>query len=74
MPRPDMIRANIIRPNRAELESFGSLHGRNANPGAKGGRPGRAYYLNEEQALLVCILSRTKAGNISPAPRFTDRR
>lgn len=31
----------------------------NTNPGKRGGRPGRAY-LKEEQALLVCLLSRTE--------------
>jgi len=25
-----------------------------------GGRPGTAYHLNEEQALLICMLSRTE--------------
>jgi hypothetical protein len=29
------------------------------NPTAKGGRPGKAYYLNEGQALVICALSRT---------------
>lgn len=57
--RPRNIRVNLIEPNRAELETLGSLLELKANPGAKGGRPATAYYLNEEQALLVCMFSRT---------------
>lgn len=60
MDRARNIRVNVIEPNRAELEGFGSLLARKANPGPSGGRPSTAYYLNEEQALLVCLLSRTE--------------
>lgn len=60
MAEPRFIRANIIEPNRQELEAYGSLIAKNLNPGKRGGRPGREFYLNEEQALLVCLLSRTE--------------
>lgn len=49
----------LIARNAAELELYGSLHRRDANPGKQGGRPGKAYYLNEGQALVICALSRT---------------
>ncbi|MCH4543121.1 hypothetical protein [Ochrobactrum sp. A-1] len=55
----------LIERNRDELEMYGSLHRRDANPGKQGGRPGKAYYLNEGQALVICALSRTpKAAQI----------
>ncbi|QCG96325.1 hypothetical protein E6C67_21175 [Azospirillum sp. TSA2s] len=60
MARLRDIRANVIEPNRAELEGFGSLRSVDANPGRLGGRPGKAFYLNEEQALLVAVFSRTE--------------
>lgn len=49
----------VIANNRDELEAYGSLRVETANPGAQGGRPGKAYYLNEGQALVICALSRT---------------
>lgn len=58
MLTPRNIRKEIILPNRAELESFGNLGETTPNSG-KRGRPGKAYYLNEEQALLVAMFSRT---------------
>lgn len=60
MANPTHIRQNVILPNRAELEGFGGLAAAKRNPGPMGGRPTTAYYLNEEQALLVCLLSRTE--------------
>ncbi|RTL93853.1 hypothetical protein EJV44_15370 [Ancylobacter aquaticus] len=62
MARPRDIRANVISPNRAELEAFGVLRSMNAkstDPLGRG-RPTKSFYLNEEQALLVCLLSRTE--------------
>ncbi|MDB5596270.1 MAG: hypothetical protein JWM36_3231 [Hyphomicrobiales bacterium] len=60
--RPRKIR-ELIERNRAELETYGELpvrvgspHG-GANP--KGGRPGKAYFLTEGQALVICALART---------------
>lgn len=55
---PRFIRKDIIAANRAELESFGGLRETPTNPGPLGGRPGKAFYLNEEQALLVAMFSR----------------
>lgn len=49
----------IIARNRDELETYGSFPCRTENPGIQGGRPGKAYYLNEGQALVICALSRT---------------
>lgn len=57
--RPRVIRELIAR-NRDELEAYGCLPCRTTNPGIKGGRPGKAYYLNEGQALVICALSRTE--------------
>lgn len=49
----------IIDRNASELINYGGLPRGTANPGPLGGRPSYAYYLNEEQALLICMLSRT---------------
>lgn len=59
MSTPANIRKDQITPNHAELLGFGVLGSRPITSGALGGRPGRTYYLNEEQALLVCMLART---------------
>ena len=59
MPTPRNIRKDLIEPNREELSAFGSLGETPTNPGTKGGRPGRVFYLNEEQATLVVMFSRT---------------
>lgn len=48
----------LIRANISELESFGGLSALRAE--SSGGRPATAYHLNEEQALLICMLSRTE--------------
>lgn len=48
-----------IRSNERELRLYGGLPHRRANPGNRGGRPGTAYYLNEPQALLICMFSNT---------------
>ncbi len=57
MSRPRDIRADLIKANEAELSGYGSL--RAAPAKSTGGRPAKAYYLNEEQALLVVMFSRT---------------
>lgn len=57
--RPRVVRELIAR-NRDELEAYGGLPCHTANPGNQGGRPGKAYYLNEGQALVICALSRTE--------------
>ena len=67
MLHPLNIRA-VIAANRLELEMHGSFHLARENPGPLGGRPGRAYYLNEGQALVLCALSRTaKAAEVRKA-------
>lgn len=54
--RPRVVRELIAR-NEAELQRYGGLPCRAANPGRRGGRPTQAYYLNEPQALLICMKS-----------------
>jgi len=53
--RPRVIR-ELIERNREELEGYGSLAARH---GKSRGQDFTAFYLNEEQALLICMLSRT---------------
>jgi hypothetical protein len=56
---------SVIAENRDELELHGDLSCRATNSiraastGERRGRPGKAYYLNEGQALVLCALSRT---------------
>lgn len=61
MAQPLNIRATI-EANRMELEGFGSIHAARelieAGKGAK--REVTRYYLNEPQALLLCMFSRTE--------------
>ena len=57
-----VLRSLVIEPNREDLESFGGLPSEPAIPGYNGGRPSTAYHLNRQQALPVCILSRTERG------------
>lgn len=57
MKVPRKVRQNIIEQNRAELEGLGELWMERIQTG---GRPVHAFYLNEEQALLVCMFSRTE--------------
>lgn len=59
MKNPRFIRADLIKPNMAELEGYGELMAVASNTGKPGPKP-KAYYLNEEQALLVCMWSKTK--------------
>lgn len=55
---PRNIRVNI-EENRAELEGFGGVLMQRVKISAKGGRPGTEFWLNESQALLLCMFSRT---------------
>ncbi|CAK0739915.1 hypothetical protein CCP2SC5_1040011 [Azospirillaceae bacterium] len=57
MRNPHGIR-QIISKNKKELEGFGGFSAKLINPTTLGGRPGREFWLNEGQALCVCILSR----------------
>jgi prophage antirepressor-like protein len=56
MAAPRKVR-DLIRESREELEGFGPL---GAVASKSLGQHFTAYYLNEEQALLVCLLSRTE--------------
>ncbi|WP_454018455.1 hypothetical protein [Azospirillum sp. Marseille-Q6669] len=42
-----------------QAETYGEVCATVAQTTDKGGRPGKAYYLNEGQALVICALSRT---------------
>lgn len=48
----------LIKRNAIELRSFGGLSYGTTNPGANG-RPGAETYLNEAQALLICMFARS---------------
>ena len=63
--RPRDIR-QLIERNRDELSRYGGLRHDTANPGPLGGRPGVEYWLNEAQAILLCMKS--------DAPRAADVR
>lgn len=58
MADPHKIR-ELISANASELRQHGEVSAHRAETTARGGRPGTAYYLNEPQALLVCMFSRT---------------
>ena len=57
MAVPRKIRSDIITPNHAELADLGTLRSHRLQTG---GRPANVFYLNEEQALLICLLSKTE--------------
>ena len=50
---------NLIRNNRVELERYGVIFTVKRTSGPKGGRPSTDFYLNEEQALLICMFADT---------------
>jgi hypothetical protein len=60
----------LIERHKAELQAFGVCATVAQTSGPKGGRPATEYWLNEEQALLVSILS--DAPN-APANRLSSR-
>ena len=49
----------LIERNRPELEMHGAFSVTTTENTGKRGRPGKAYWLNEGQALVICALSRT---------------
>lgn len=59
MAQPLSIR-QLIDINRAELERYGLLHTSHDSRTGKDLQAGSSYYLNEPQALLLCILSRAE--------------
>ena len=53
----------LIRQHEGELSSYGEVFRRSAKKpsgGSKGGRPTLSYLLNEAQATLICMFSRTE--------------
>ena len=54
---------NLINTNKLDFEEFGVLHEENAKPktGTKGGRPEKAFLLNEQQfTLLITLVGNTE--------------
>lgn len=49
----------VIRRNEAELGRYGGVFSTAEKTSDVGGRPGTAYYLNEAQAVILCMFSRT---------------
>lgn len=58
--RPRKVR-DLVSRHSTELRRYGGLPQVGANPakGSKGGRPSKAWQLNEHQALLVCLFANT---------------
>jgi phage regulator Rha-like protein len=54
-----MIR-KLIERNKAALSGFGEVFSKRKEPTAKGGRPGRTFYLNRKQALFITAKSDTE--------------
>jgi len=53
----------LVRRHMDELLRYGEVsrhRGTKPPPGSLGGRPEEGYLLNEEQALLICMFSRTE--------------
>jgi hypothetical protein len=67
-PRPRDVR-QLIERNLEELERYEGLRRHTANPGPQGGRPSDEFWLNEAQALLLCMKSNApraeSAGRVS---------
>lgn len=53
----------LIKQWQKRLEYFGGLSFEMINSGAKGGRPAKVYYLNEQQATLLTTFMRDKREN-----------
>lgn len=56
--RPRDVR-KLVERNIQEIQLYGVCATVAQTTGPKGGRPGKAYYLNEPQALLICMFSNT---------------
>lgn len=48
---------NLVERNRGKLLRYGIIAERPIGRTGRGGRAGRAFWLNEGQALVVCVLS-----------------
>lgn len=68
MAAPRKVR-DIIRSNEAELLSYGTL---GALASKSRGQEFTAYYLNEEQALLICMFSKTANAALVHEPTPSD--
>lgn len=49
----------LIERNKEELDAYGEVSTAMVKTSSRGGRPGKSYYLNEGQCLVLCALSRT---------------
>lgn len=58
MAQPRNLRTKI-KENSDELSLYGKVCTVSVQTSAAGGRPGTAYYLNEPQALLICMFANT---------------
>lgn len=54
----------LIKKHRPSLEEFGEVSAVERKPTAKGGRPGRTFYLNRKQALFITAKSETERAAI----------
>ena len=60
MAQPLNIR-KTIRANSAEISLYGGVITHGVKTSCKGGRPSKAFYLNEPQAILLCMFANTPA-------------
>ena len=60
MAQPRNIRVKI-KENFPELSTYGEVCTKTVQTSERGGRPGKAYYLNEPQAILICMWANTSA-------------
>ena len=71
MAAPRKIRQNLIEANISELRSYGEIRMELIRNGQRG-RPATTYYLNEEQALLICMFSKTENAALVRKPTPSD--
>lgn len=56
---PRMVR-NLIKRNHDKLLKFGVCYAVEQTSGAQGGRPATEFYLNQKQAVFICMKSETE--------------
>lgn len=56
---PRMIR-NLIKRNQSKLLKFGVCYAVEQTAGIQGGRPATEFYLNQKQAIFICMKSETE--------------